>query len=49
VAGVLHLRLDPLGDVLGELVSVEVGDDVGLGQHAQLAPGLDRVAHLDAL
>src|SRR5262249_18612101 len=49
VAGILHLGLDALADVLRELVGVEVGDDVGLRHHAQLAPGLDRVAHLDAL
>src|SRR3954468_11270438 len=49
VAGVLHLGLDALGDVLGELVGVEIADDVRLGDHAQLAAGLDRIAHLDAL
>src|SRR5262245_9249631 len=49
VAGVLHLGFDALADVLGELVRVEVGDDVGLRHHPQLAAGLDRIAHLDAL
>src|SRR6202162_2788007 len=49
VAGVLHLGLDALGDVLGKLVGVEVGDLLGLGHDAELAPGLDRVAHLHAL
>src|SRR5882672_9315268 len=49
VAGVLHLGLDALGDVLRQLVRVEVRDDVGPRHHAQLAPGLDRVAHVDAL
>src|SRR5438067_3720350 len=49
VPRVLHLGLDALGDVLRELVGVEVGDDVGLGHHAELAPGLDRVAQLHAL
>src|SRR5215470_12718282 len=48
VPGVLHLRLDPLGDVLGELVCVEVGHDIGARHHAQLAAGLDGVAHVDA-
>src|SRR5688500_8442739 len=36
VAGVLHLRLDALADVLGELVGVEVADDVGARHHAEL-------------
>src|SRR5262245_47373339 len=49
VAGVLHLGFDPLGDVLGELVRVEVGHDVRARHHAQLAAGLNRVAHVDAL
>src|SRR6185295_13511070 len=49
VAGVLHLGLDALADVLGELVRVEVGDLLGLGHDAQLAAGLDRVAHLHDL
>src|SRR5215831_8603826 len=49
VAGILHLGLDALRDVLGELVGVEVGDLVGLGHDAELAPGLDGVAHLHAL
>src|SRR5438309_11079977 len=49
VPGVLHLGLDALGDVLGQLVGVEVAHDLGLGDHPQLAPGLDRVAHLHAL
>src|SRR5206468_173280 len=49
VPRVLHLGLDALGDVLRELVGVEVGDDVGLGHHAELAPGLDRVAQLHTL
>src|SRR5689334_24066036 len=49
VPRVLHLRLDALADVLGQLVRVEVGDDVGACHDAQLAPGLDGVAHVDAL
>src|SRR5262245_3851376 len=49
VTGVLHLVLDALADVLGQLMGVEVGDDLGARHHAQLAASLDRVAHLDAL
>src|SRR5258705_349867 len=49
VAGVLHLGLDALGDVLGELVGVEIGDLLGLRHDPQLAAGLDRVAELDTL
>src|SRR5262245_27309460 len=49
VAGVLHLRFDPLGDVLGELMRVEVGHDIRTRHHAQLAASLNRVAHVDAL
>src|SRR5213596_130154 len=49
VAGVLHLGLDAFGDVLGQLVGIEVGDLLGLGHDPELAPGLDRVAHLHAL
>src|SRR6185503_5885220 len=49
VSGVLHLRLDALADVLRQLMGVEVADDLGARHHAQLATGLDRVAHLDAL
>src|SRR5262252_11243443 len=49
VPGILHLGLDALGDVLGELVRVEVGDLLGLGHDAELAAGLDGVAHLHAL
>src|SRR2546426_9707424 len=49
VAGVLHLGLDALGDVLRQLVGVEIRDDLGPRHHAQLAAGLDRVAHVDAL
>src|SRR5215470_8054062 len=48
VPGILHLGLDALGDVLGELVRVEVGDLLGLGHDAELAPGLNGVAHLHA-
>src|SRR2546422_6343223 len=44
VAGILHLGFDALADVLGELVRVEVRDDVGLRHDAQLPPRLDRVA-----
>src|ERR1051325_5613727 len=49
VPRILHLGFDPLGDVLGELVRVEVGHDVGARHHAELAAGLDGVAHVDAL
>src|SRR5262249_39633247 len=49
VTRVLHLGLDALGDVLGELMGVEVGHDVGARHHPQLAAGLDGVAHLHAL
>src|SRR5262245_57979094 len=49
VSRILHLGFDALGDVLGQLVGVQIGHDVGAGHHAQLAPGLDRVAHVDAL
>src|SRR5206468_3024784 len=49
VPGVLHLRLDALGDVLGELMRVQVGDLLRLGHDTELTSGLDRVAHLHAL
>src|SRR5262249_49350598 len=49
VAGVLHLGLDAFGDVLRELVRVEVGHDVRACHHPQLTTGLDRVAHVHAL
>src|SRR6266545_4365277 len=49
VSRVLHFGLDALGDVLGQLVGVEIGDLIGLGHDAELAPRLDRVAHLHAL
>src|SRR5215470_14585656 len=35
VTRVLHLGLDALGDVLGELMGVEVGHDVGARHHPQ--------------
>src|SRR5262245_6040987 len=41
VPGVLHLGLDPLGDILGELVGVEVRDLVRLRDDPELAPSLD--------
>src|SRR5215472_15929786 len=44
VPGILHLGLDALGDVLGELVRVEIGDLLGLGHDTQLTAGLDRIA-----
>src|SRR5688500_1886911 len=49
VPRVLHLCLDALGGVLGELVGDQVAYDLGLGDDALLAPRLDRVAHLHSL
>src|SRR5581483_8657275 len=49
VTRVLHLGLDPLGDVLRELVGVEIRHQVGLRDDAELATRLDRVGGLHAL
>ena len=49
LAGVLHLFLDPLGDVVGDLLGQAVVDVLGVDDHADLAAGLDGVGLLDAL
>src|SRR4029453_333477 len=49
VAGVLHFGLDPLGDVLRELVGGEVGDLLRSGDDPELAASLDRVRRVHAL
>ncbi len=49
LAGILHLVLDLLGDVVGKDRGLSIGDLLRLNHHVELAAGLHRVGALDAL